>query len=150
MTDPASTDAARPVAVENFVLCEWATWDQQQRPTIHGLVQRIAVDRLPQRRDVIGVLFDVWGPPLTTVKLRLVIEGPEGSKPFAEPQPFDLPLDEDGIRGVGATLEQLELTAMGDHAVSIHHEGRLLARRRFRVVVKPPMDPSSPTASLQM
>ena len=141
-------DAAPDVTVENFVLCEWATWDQQQRPTIHGLLSRVEVPRLPYVREVIGVIFDVWGPPDTTVTLRIVVSGPPGAKKFAEPREFELPLDEDGMRGVGATLEQLELTSEGVHSVSVVHEGRVIGSRRFRVKVNSSLSTDTRTAGL--
>ena len=145
-----SESDASTVAVENFVLCEWASWDEFQRPTIHGLLQKIEVPRLPDVRDVIGVIFDVWAPPSTTVALRVLVEGPPGCKPFSEPREFLLPIPADGIRGVGATLEHLELTAEGVYSVSIVHEGRAIARRRFRVlVVQKPGFGTTTTATLQ-
>lgn len=125
------------------MLCEWAAWDAWQRPTVHGLLSRVEVPVLPYVRDVIGVVFEVWGPPSSEVPLRVSVEPPAGAAPFPAAREFRLPLDAGGMRGVGATLEQLQFTAEGDHVVRITHGDEELARRRFRVVVVPV--PGGPT-----
>jgi uncharacterized protein DUF6941 len=124
------------VEVLLVALCENASMDESRRPTLHGVFSRIGMHSLPGAKERIVVAVELWGPPNENLELSLRLVGPSFSDPPTI-SGIDVQVGEYGFVSFGAQLDQVPLLVPGVHALEIVSDDRVLAHRRFDVVLWP-------------
>ncbi len=139
--DRARRARAEELSVEMLAPSESQGMDADGRPWIRAPFARIGVRELPTVHPMLVIGAEIWGPPNTRAEVTVHFDRPEDRAidPFGHGPgaPVQFEFDAAGIVGFGATLAGLPLTSEGIHAVTVMCDGKVLAKRRLRVVVVP-------------
>ena len=113
-------------------LCERASMDSPGRPTLEGVFHRIGFHRFPALKPRIVIAVELWGTPYVSADIRLRITGPSFPQDVPIPS-FDVAPGERGFVSFAAQFDQVPFTRPGVHALDVHVDGDLAARRRFLI-----------------